>query len=1035
MDDWLEKGSRMSRLSTKPTRLPAFFCAAVFLLLLLPCAQAAPSPYLAGEFPAASGIVLLNAQWRIQAFFPTPGVPSDLAILPNQTQFAVVTQQGEFVIYSGEGGQVYRAVFEPLDDVDSPLDGSNRFLLTSREGKRVFFFDTASMEQQDISYTFEGPTDADVLPNGNLLVCDSSAGRIVEITQSGRLVWSYDHDLKQPADAVRLSSGETLISDFDNHRLLVVTPAGAVSAELRGFDHPSKLTLLSDGAVLVADSDQQEIEKISPTGEQQALRKNLNCVRSAAFLPSQNLYLCAVQNKFSPPPNQISAAAAKETKPKPDSDSMGRLFIWLIIAAGLAFFTRYSKQYPRLALLAFIGALLILLSVLYFTQTKAAGSLSHRPSWIFWAAALLLCLLSFRDAVSSYWSKERWLESKSDWIYPLRRKDYVIFLLLPILSLIAQYYHLNAAPFGWRIPWFIPVLLWGGTLYAFYSALTKTRKRGNREHSAFHVGSVTLAVPFTTGSVSLEESDDAVEGATESELEHHLIDPWANTIFILLLFAGAALYLFGVTSVPTDVHGDEAEVALYGIQVRDSGNWNPFNLGWYEIPNLFYLLPSWGMWLFGDNLFGVRAAGALIGVACIPLFYLLARRMLRPAPAVMAACLFTTSTFLIHFSRIGIGYNQTILLTLAVMYGFVRGIQDQDARWLSFAGFLTAIGFLSYQASKILAPLIVLSLGLLWMTRLLSWRGFLKTSVAFFLAFWIGISPMIGVYMTDFQAAFSRAKGVTLLSPEGEELFRRGHPENLSNGSLIWIQLERSLLAPISYHDNSPYLENQGNGGMLDAFPAIFFAAGIFLLLGTISHPLSRLLLLWILCIPIVGGALTDHAPSYQRLVGLLPFLLIAAAPILNGCLVRLSRLFSWMPPTRLHVTTAVLIVLSIFSMHRYFHQIMSKPQHLDEWTRVARYLKDAGPAQYTYFLGPPHVYFQYGTLRFLAPNAKGENVLHPEQFVKNRIVRRGPTCFLLIRSNRQYIDELRRLYPGGREETHFNQEEKAPFTTYVVNF
>ncbi|MGC9328934.1 MAG: hypothetical protein ACP5I1_14965, partial [Candidatus Hinthialibacter sp.] len=352
--------------------------AALLLLISILCAPAAQSPYVAGEFPAASGIVMLNAQGRIQAFFPTPGVPTDLAVLPNQTQFAVVTHQGEFVIYSGDGQQVYRAVFEPLDDVDSPQDNSNRFLLTSRVGKRVFFLDAASMDQQEIPYSFQGPTDADLLPNGNLLICDSSAGRIVEITQKGRLVWSYDQDLKQPADAVRLSSGETLISDFDNHRLLAVTPDGGVVAELRGFDHPSKLTLLPDGAVLVADSDQQEIEKISPAGEQQVLRKNLNCVRSAVFLPRHNLYLCAVQNKFSPPPSQTSAgAAAQETKPSPESKATVRLFLWLIAAACLALLTRYLKHYPRLAPLAYVGTLLILLSVLYITQTQAAGSLSH----------------------------------------------------------------------------------------------------------------------------------------------------------------------------------------------------------------------------------------------------------------------------------------------------------------------------------------------------------------------------------------------------------------------------------------------------------------------------------------------------------------------------------------------------------------------------------------------------------------------------------------------------------------------------------
>jgi len=132
--------------------------------------------------------------------------------------------------------------------------------------------------------------------------------------------------------------------------------------------------------------------------------------------------------------------------------------------------------------------------------------------------------------------------------------------------------------------------------------------------------------------------------------------------------------------------------------------------------------------------------------------------------------------------------------------------------------------------------------------------------------------------------------------------------------------------------------------------------------------------------------------------------------------------------------TALVLALILILGMHRYFHQIQAKPQLLDEWTRIARYLHDAGSTPYTYFFGPPHVFFQYGTIQFLAPEAQGKDVLEPEQFLKTKILRRGPVCFLFVRSNRKYLNPVRQQYPGGREEHHYNTDGAAPFTTYVVD-
>ncbi len=1003
-------------------------------------ALSAPSspPGVVGDFPNRSGIAALDGAGQIQALFPIDGFPTDVEILPSQTQFAVVTQLGEFLVFSGDGERLFSASFEPLQDVDYAGIDSPRYLLTSRTGRRVFFFDPASSEQQTVSFSFEGPVDADLLPNGNLLVCDAAKGSVLEITLQGEIVWQYENGLQQPMDAIRLPGGETMIADFDNHRVLTVSPQGGILSEYRGYDHPIKLTLLDTGFILVADADQQEIEEINPEGRQRTIRGRLNYIQSVVFSPALALYLCAVQTKF-PPPAELAAISTPAGVPSSRINPLRHLFtsryFWLVVAIMTAFVSRRKDPFPVLARWAYFLPLFIILGIVYRAQTEAAASPRHWPDTIFWLGTLGLCLIAFRDSAASYWPRDRWQDREVLWRFPFTLRESIGLLLLPVLALAAQYFYLKPLPLIGRLPWYVPMAVWSLILYRLFRSLVHKKKTEPGEHSLFQLGPVTVAVPFTTGSVSLDGGEDSLWDEGKADYDPPLVESWANTILIGVLILGAALYFIGSTSIPTDVHGDEAEVALYGVQVRDTGNWNFFVLGWYKIPHLFFLIPAWVMWFCGDNLFGVRVAGALTGLAAIPLCYLTARRFLRPAPAAMAAFLFATSSIVVHFSRIGIGYNQTVVFVLLVLYGLSRGIQNQDTRWLVFSGLCCAIGILSYQAAKILLPLSVASLLLLWLTRAIPSRGFVKGLASLFLGFWIGIAPLLGTYLVDNQAAFSRAKSVTFFSPEGEELMRRSYPANISLTQMMLHQLERSLLAPISFHDNSPYLMNPSSGGMLDPMPAILFMAGFFLLAGMIRHPAARILILWLIVYLLIGSAMTDHAPSYQRILGLTPILAIVAASALNGLLVQAARQFRWLPRTRLHLATTVMAVLLILGFHRYFHQIMSKPQMLDEWTRIARYLEKEGPVPYTYFFGPPHVYFQYGTLRFLAQNVRGEDVMEPEGFLRQNVVRRGSVCFLLVRDNQRYLNELRRLYPGGREENHYNREGNHPFTTYVVNF
>ncbi|MFH1743136.1 MAG: glycosyltransferase family 39 protein [bacterium] len=1008
-----------------------------FVLLCLPQPEASAQTDDSGHFiPNDSGIYAFDSQGRILSTHHTPTPPTDIEILPSKSEFVTVTEKGEFIIFSGTAEKLLLSFYQELNDVDA-LETDNDFLLTSRAGRRVFFYNSEKKTQDAIPYPFEGPTDADQLPDGNFLVCDSRAGRVVELTRKGEVVWSYSEGLTQPMDALRLANGNTLITDFDNHRILEIRADGEIVSERADFDHPMKMSLLPTGNILVADGDNQRLLEYRIEGGQHVVFDRLNFISAAAFLPEQDLYICAITNRFAPeirtirPQKQRKESIGQRTSATTSiTNKLQGIFVNRFALLVLAL-VLWAIRKPRVLVPA---AYILAIAVAYRFQLLAASNPPYRPDLAFWLAAALLCLFSYRDVAQAYLPKDRWQIDGEKPRFPFTFRRLFLLLALSFIALMSQLYHMRIGFLGYRLPWYVPVAVWGIGLYLMLRPLITITKTPNPKRTIFQIGSITLALPFSFG--TFEENSPAGSDETDEpgEQESPAREYWANTSVIVILVIAACLYIIRSTAFPTDVHGDSAEVALYGIQVRDSGQWAIFDPGWYQIPNFFFLIPAWVMWLFGDNLFGMRMADALIALGTIPIFYLLARRFFFPTTAAIATFLFATCSYVVHFSRVGIGYNQTTLLTVTALYFLVRGLQNADTKSFCLSGCVSGIGMLSYQASHILFPLIMATLGMLFLTRQLTLRNVVLYAFCFVIAYWVTVAPSAGNYLVSPEIAYSRANGVSIFAEQGRQLIHRDYPANISTSDMVRGQIERSVLGPVSHPDGSPYLINRGNGGVLDPIPAVLFVAGVFFLFLSIRNPSAQLLLFWTPITVLIANSLTNNAPAYQRLVGAVPLLVLIAAPVLYGIIHHISRSCRWPRRARAAALCAVLGILLVMGMHRYFHQIMSAPQMVDGWTRIARYLEDAGPTQYTYFFGPPYVYFNYGTVRFLAPEAKGEDINNPDGFLQRPIPRRGPVSFLLVHSNRRYIEELRRIYPGGKEESHYNGEGREPFISYEVN-
>jgi len=55
------------------------------------------------------------------------------------------------------------------------------------------------------------PTDADLLSNRNILICDAGNSRLIEVNQSGQIVWEFGHSLQNLKDADRLPDNKHLV--------------------------------------------------------------------------------------------------------------------------------------------------------------------------------------------------------------------------------------------------------------------------------------------------------------------------------------------------------------------------------------------------------------------------------------------------------------------------------------------------------------------------------------------------------------------------------------------------------------------------------------------------------------------------------------------------------------------------------------------------------------------------------------------------------------------------------------------------------
>lgn len=367
-------------------------------------------------------------------------------------------------------------------------------------------------------------------------------------------------------------------------------------------------------------------------------------------------------------------------------------------------------------------------------------------------------------------------------------------------------------------------------------------------------------------------------------------------IYILLGIVLLALLLrvFALDSNPPSLHADEADTGYTAYSLIKTlhdpyGNLLPLHFqgqaNIYRAP-LYTYLTTIPVYLLGLNVFSIRIASALLGVIFVGIVYLLARRLSNNDQiGLVASFLAAINPWSVLISRTGLEVNLCAVLLVGAVTAFFH---HEKSKWfILLSSILFGLSIYSYHAAKIVAPLLILLLIILYWKKLLSIRlVMLISAIIFVLMYSTMLSLAIfGEGAKEFNNVniFDNAKAVRVVDDERTHTLA---PLNISSiysnkPSYYLREISNKYFAPISFNylflnGESNLDKGLGNYGEYHIFESILLFLGLVYLINK-KKKILLFIMGWFL-IGILPGSITETGYYTYRDVTILPIISIIGA-------------------------------------------------------------------------------------------------------------------------------------------------------------
>ena len=387
-------------------------------------------------------------------------------------------------------------------------------------------------------------------------------------------------------------------------------------------------------------------------------------------------------------------------------------------------------------------------------------------------------------------------------------------------------------------------------------------------------------------------------------------------IVILAFF----LRFYRVTEVPPSLNWDEVSIGYNAYSILKTGRdeWGqkfPLHFrsyGEYKLPAQIYAsIP--GIAIFGLNELGVRITPVLYGTLTVLVLYFLAKELTKNKwIGLLSAFLLAISPWHIQLTRASFETSFSVLWVLLGIWLFIKGFKN--SKWWIAATIPFAISIYTYNSARIITPLLVLTLLIIYRKDI--WRE-KKNAIISAIVFVLLLLPLAPFVLKGGLSARYRLVSITDdkgLIPRIED--RRNHstlPEPVkrlihNRYTYIGFYFVRNYVAHFSpsflFIKGAGHVQHSVQGiGEMYAIQAPFVLLGLYLFIKK-KYPFRGLVFSWLL-LTFVPVALTMDsipnalrtvisAPLYQifTAIGFWAGLSMLKSKFLKGSLIALSLIF-----------------------------------------------------------------------------------------------------------------------------------------------
>ena len=445
--------------------------------------------------------------------------------------------------------------------------------------------------------------------------------------------------------------------------------------------------------------------------------------------------------------------------------------------------------------------------------------------------------------------------------------------------------------------------------------------------------------------------------------------PWLELgLVALITIVALVIRSIDIVNEPNPFAGDEGNFAIQGLEVERGGIRNPFATGVpFGQPSLHYFVIALSYKVVGVGILGARLPSILIGVAAVPLLYLLLRELFGRNVALAGAAVLAVSHVHVHYSRIAMNNITAVTIGILALYFLARALRTKQRLDFGLAGAAAALSLYSYVGARVVPLVMALWLGAVVLTdRRFLWenaRGLLVLGVGF-----IVVALPQGLFYLEYKDEF-------LSSYRMASIFSRGWLDlevqirNSTEAQIIIDQMRRAFGTLVVYGETS----GNHNAGipLLDWFGRWPFIIGGLYCLARLRQPRYLMLLSLLVLTVVLGGAFTVPPPTSARLITAVPAL---AALTALGVVMPATFLARWVGRVRPLVAAlavAAVLFLSFVNMSFYFRDYLPSERYsggnTDITQAVGDYLVDLGDDYVAYWFGAPYIGTLDPTLAFIA--------------------------------------------------------------------